>query len=492
MPKLKIGLQLRLILGFAAILALATAGVALFTGYAASQAVNSVQTEQDRVRAKRINVALAEYYAATGGWRDAQDLVDRISFQTERAIVLLDADGHIIATSREFQPRRGNGDRWHHDWDDDHHFGPGDDSLPPPRFFAPIEALDRPVGSVLVATKGRGEPRPVLPPPAALTSADADSPPLPDVEPSLAYLTFAVGRALILAGIVAGVAGIVLVLLLSRRALGSIGNLTAAARRLGGGDLSSRATVAGSDEVAELGRTFNAMADALEESERQRRRLVSDIAHELRTPLANIQGHIEAMQDGLMDPDRQNLDTVHRQSQYLNRLVNDLNLLAQTEASELTLVTEPESVAALLERVAASFRPRAEGQSLRLATDVADGLPDLTLDRVRIEQVIANLLDNAIRHTPAGGTVTVAAQREDDGVEIAVADTGAGIPAEDLPRIFDRLYRADPSRDRATGGSGLGLTIARRLVEAHGGSMRAESEAGVGSRFSFTLPVHER
>ena len=255
--------------------------------------------------------------------------------------------------------------------------------------------------------------------------------------------------------------------------------------------MSSRAAVKGNDEIAELGRTFNSMADALEESERQRRAMVSDVAHELRTPLSNIQGHIEAMQDGLLEADTAALDTVHRQALYLNRLVDDLRLLAAAEARELPLQQEPTALKEIVDGVVTSFKPRAEAESVRLQAEMDEALPILYLDRVRIEQVVANLVDNAIRHSPPSSTVVVAAKTEGDTVRVEVTDTGPGIPANALPHVFDRLYRADPSREKGTGGSGLGLTIARQLVEAHGGTIWAQSEEGSGSRFGFDLPVAE-
>ena len=337
------------------------------------------------------------------------------------------------------------------------------------------------MGSVAVAGHGR---RSLIPLPSILADGAA---PL-DAEPPLSRLADAVRKSLILAGVVGGAVGILLVLLLSRRVLRSVGNLTSAARALGAGDLSSRAEVTGNDEMAELGQAFNSMADALEASERQRRAMVSDVAHELRTPLANIQGHIEAMQDGLLEPDPTTLDTIHQQALYLNRMVEDLRLLSATEARELRLELEPTSITEIIERVAASFQPRAEAASIVLDTEAAAGLPLLSLDRLRIEQVVGNLVDNAIRHTPSGGTVTVSAFRHSDRVRVQVADTGAGVPDDALPHVFDRLYRVDPSRDRATGGTGLGLTIARQLVEVHGGTIWVESEAGSGSRFGFDLP----
>ena len=474
----RFGLQFRLALGFAVILALSTGAVALFTGYVAERRVSQVQSEQDRVRANRIFVALAEFHDSNTGWAGVQSFVDRASFQSEREIVVRDANENVIADSRNRHFRHDDRSRrTFSDHDSDAHHPPL-----PPTLFTRIDSGGAPVGSALVLSRKHGKPIPVIP--LDQTTAGQEQ-----VEPSLSRLAGAVRKSLILAGIGAGAVGILLVLLLSRRALRSVGNLTAAARSLGAGDLSSRAKVTGNDEIAELGQAFNSMADALEDSERQRHAMVSDVAHELRTPLANIQGHVEAMQDGLLEPDATALGTIHQQALYLNRLVEDLRLLSATEARELRLELEPTSVADIIERVTDSFRPRAEAVSVVLDTATDARLPLLRLDRLRIEQAVGNLVDNAIRHTPPGGTVTLSAFRHSGRVRVQVADTGAGVPADALPHVFDRLYRVDPSRDRATGGTGLGLTIARQLVEVHGGTIWVESEEGSGSRFGFDLPV---
>ena len=480
MPRWRFGLRWRLALGFAVILALALGSVALFTDFVAEREVGLVQVERDRVRAQRIVVALTDSYSINGSWEGAQNFVNRTSFQTEREIVVLDVDGQVVADSR----LRPSGARGRDGRERQFFRGPDhqDLRLPPERYFAPITSGGDVVGSVAVAVRGHEGMVPVFP---------GHGEPLPEAEPPLTRFADAVGRSLKVAGVITGAAGVLLVILLSRRMLRSIGNLTAAARGLGSGDLSSRADVKGNDEIAELGRTFNSMADALEESERQRRTLVSDVAHELRTPLANIQGHIEAMQDGLLQPDPATLDNVHRQALHLNRLVGDLRLLAESEARELQLELEPVALGEIVQRVTASFRARADAESVQLDAEVDEALPALSLDRVRIEQVLGNLVDNAIRHTPAGGSIVVAARRRSGSVRVEVIDTGPGIPADAMPHVFDRLYRVDPSRDRATGGSGLGLTIARQLVEAHGGTIWVDSEEGAGSRFGFDLPLSE-
>ena len=504
-------MQLRLALGFIAILALATGAVGVCTGYAAQREVDGIQAGQDRARAQRIHRELARHYNHHGSWAGVQEIVERASLLSGREIVVLDAHKQVVGYSRGANADRHRG-RWERrHWD---HFGrAGDD-------FALIKSDQAIVGAVSVHGWRRDADDGII----GAGIGGIGEP--PDGEPPLTQFAEAVNNSLTLSGLAAGAVGVLLVLALSRRTLGSVGRLTAAARALGQGDLTQRVAVKGRDEIAELGHAFNAMADALEDAQRQRRSLVSDVAHELRTPLANIQGHIEAMQDGLLQPDAATLDTLHRQALYLSRLVSDLRLLAETESSELQLIRQPESLPDIVARVAASFRPRAEadGVSLITATDDdgdndndggangdADGpLPRLNIDRVRIEQVVGNLIDNAIRHTPAGGRVSISisrhpapdgdgegagnSNRKGDGgapagLRVTVSDTGSGIPPDALPYVFDRLYRVDPSRDRSTGGAGLGLTIAKQLVAAHGGRVWAESAPGAGSRFGFDLPA---
>ena len=266
--------------------------------------------------------------------------------------------------------------------------------------------------------------------------------------------------------------------------------LTRAVRRMGAGDLQQRVPEEGSAETVELARSFNAMASNLALSQRLRQQLVADVAHELRTPLANIRGYLEAIEDGVVEADEATLRTLRDEASHLNRLVDDLQELAQAEAGNLRLDRGPTDPAELIGRATDAVRARAVELGIALTATVAPDLPAVEVDPQRITQVLHNLLTNALTHTPEGGSVTVEAWRAPEGmVAIGVADTGAGIDPEDLPRIFERFYRADSSRSRATGGSGLGLTITRRLVEAHGGRITAASELGRGSCFTFTLPV---
>ncbi|UCD22818.1 MAG: HAMP domain-containing protein [Chloroflexota bacterium] len=296
---------------------------------------------------------------------------------------------------------------------------------------------------------------------------------------------------LLLGGALAIAIALILIFLLSRRITSPIDILARTARRLGQGDLSQRVQVKGKGEVAALAQAFNTMATDLENNEQLRRHLIADVAHELRTPLSNIQGYLEAIRDHVMKPDAATIDSVNEEAALLSRLVDELQELSLAEAGELKLVYQAEDIDRLVKQATAPWRPQLEMEEISLSLDLPDNLPQVNIDWQRVNQVLHNLLENAVKHTGKGGIITVAAARRGEWVEISVCDTGEGIPAEDLPNIFERFYRVDRSRARATGGSGLGLTIARRLVEAHGGRITVQSELGKGSRFAFTLPIAE-
>ena len=328
-----------------------------------------------------------------------------------------------------------------------------------------------------------------LSPPQATSALTPEDPQFALTDPEASRISDLVSRYLLWAGIGASALGTALVWILARRTLAPLQKLGETARRLGRGDLSQRAETAGPAEIRQLADSFNAMAAELEEAERHRRSLTADIAHELRTPTSNIQGYLEAIKDGLFQPSPETIDTIYEQALLLSRLVEDLRLLAQVDAGELLLQRTQTRVGELLQSGVEALRPRAEAKGVALSVEMDPSLPALDLDAARIAQVVGNLLDNAVTHTPEGGRVTVSAHAAANAVEVEVADTGPGIAPEDLPRLFDRFYRADPSRSRTTGGTGLGLTIARRLVEAHGGSIEAESVVGQGSRFIIRLPT---
>lgn len=264
--------------------------------------------------------------------------------------------------------------------------------------------------------------------------------------------------------------------------------LTAAVQRLAEGDVSAQVRVVGGDEIGRLSVAFNSMAGRRAELERLRKAMVSDVAHELRTPLSNIRGWLEAAEDGVVDNDGELLASVLEEALLLQHIIDDLRDLSAADAGELRLSKAPVPVADVLAQTAHAHRADADASGVRL-TVTADEAALVDADPVRLRQMAGNLLSNAIRHTPHGGTVTLSARVTEGSVRIDVADTGAGIAPDELPHVFERFWRAEKSRSRQTGGSGLGLSIVRKLAEAHGGTVTAHSTPGAGAVFRLTLPL---
>jgi len=269
-----------------------------------------------------------------------------------------------------------------------------------------------------------------------------------------------------------------------RRFAAPLGDLIDAAENVEAGNYSVRVRARGPRELRSLASAFNSMSGRLESSERERRRLLADVTHELRTPLTIMQGNLEALLDGVYPADPAHLEPILDETRVLSRLVDDLRTLSLAEAGALTLHREPTDVGQLLTDSVASFRVQADSAGVELATVVDGVLPQLEIDPVRMREVLSNLLSNALRYTPRGGTVRVGASLSDGTVRISVRDSGPGIAAEALPHIFDRFYKSDESR-----GAGLGLAIAKSLVVAHGGEIDATSAPGQGTEMRFWLPT---
>ncbi|MEU0425059.1 HAMP domain-containing sensor histidine kinase [Streptomyces canus] len=290
---------------------------------------------------------------------------------------------------------------------------------------------------------------------------------------------------------VAGVAALVLLLTVAvtvtvgTRLVRPLRALTDAARRPSQQHL--RVPVTTDDEIGRLAAAFNDLAERRERVEGRRKAMVSDVAHELRTPLSTIRSWLEAAQDGLAASDEAFVASLLEEALLLQHIVDDLQDLAQADVGRLRLHPEPLRLPELLDQVAAAHRGRAETAGVTLTTRIED-TPILNADPARLRQTVGNLLSNAIRHTPPGGAVTLRCRRADDQVLIEVADTGTGIAADDLPRVFDRFWRADKSRSRQTGGSGLGLAIVRQLAEAHGGTVSVTSTPDTETVFTLRLP----
>lgn len=298
-------------------------------------------------------------------------------------------------------------------------------------------------------------------------------------------------EALLYGALAAMVVAVLLSIYLSRSVIAPVQAMSLAAQRIAAGRYEERVQVRGEDELARLAIQFNHMAEKLSEVEAMRRRLIGDVSHELRTPLTAIKGSMEGLMDGLLPATPETFQQIYSEADRINRLVDDLQELSRVEARAFALDLRPVDVSSIVQTVIKRHAPQAETKQIALQIDLAPDLPPLLADEDRLVQVLTNLTGNALQHTPEGGRVTISAGRSQQEIQFSVRDTGAGIPPEHLPHIFDRFYRVDKSRTRrGGGGSGIGLTIARALVEAHGGRIRAESAGeGQGSTFMFSLPV---
>jgi signal transduction histidine kinase len=313
-------------------------------------------------------------------------------------------------------------------------------------------------------------------------------PRIPDVGPAPEErLLTSVDRWLWLAVILGGIFALVATAAVARRILGPVEQLTEAARRMAGGELQGRVEVRSRDEVGQLAEAFNQMAEGLERQERLRQQMVTDVAHDLRTPLTSMRGQLEAIQDGLLEATPEVITSLHEEVLFLSDLIRDLQDLSLADAGKLRLDPRRVDVAPEVGRVIESVRASAPGPGPTLENDVPD-LPPVLADPVRFRQIVHNLVANALAHTAPTGTIRIEARDRGDRLEISVTDDGVGIEPEHLPHVFERFYRADESRGRDTGGAGLGLAIVKQLVQAQGGEVRVESRPGEGSRFSFTMP----
>lgn len=442
-------LLFRLIAAFSVVIIVALLAVFVFMTWSTATEFERFKQRLDAERATDLQIALTRYYASAGDWAGAQPYVKHIGGMWDWHIVVTDVDGTVVADSGDALL--------------------GSSPDPSKLSFAIVSTLGerQPVGVLHVAPQ---------------TSPGAER----------ALLTLAldrIGLFLLLGLIIAFAVSVALAWFLSRRILAPVQTLRTAVQKLGAGDLTQRVEVTDQGDLGELASAFNGMANALQHMNHLQRQMIADIAHELRTPLSNIRGYIEAVRDKVLEPDEETIATLDGEAILLSRLVDDLQELSIVEAGQMALERQPEDLTELVIHTTDAMATAAAARNVRLERKMADVLPLVSMDYHRISQVLRNLLDNALSHTGEGGCVTVETSRAGDWVQVSVSDTGGGIEPEDLPYVFDRFYRVDKSRTRSTGGSGLGLTISKGLVEAHGGTMRVESTRGVGSRFFFTLPV---
>ncbi|HEX5414366.1 MAG TPA: ATP-binding protein [Chloroflexota bacterium] len=334
-------------------------------------------------------------------------------------------------------------------------------------------------GTPFPRPRGDDDPRPHDEPPR-LSPSDRD------------FLAQA-NQSLLLAALGATVAALLLGMLLARQVILPLRQLTRGAQRIAHGYLDERIDVNGQDEVGQLARAFNDMAESLQRTENARRQLVADVAHELRTPLMVIGTTVEAMQDGVLPTDATNLATIREEVGSLARLVSDLRDLTLGDVGQLAVERRPLELADVLTSIGSAFASSALVRQITLTVDCPPDLPGVLGDETRLRQCIGNLVENALRHTPAGGRVTIRGTWPGDLVIVQVIDTGEGIAPENLPYVFERFFRVDPSRNRRSGGTGLGLAIVQQIIRAHDGEVSVASEGvGMGTTFTIRLPANPR
>lgn len=396
-------------------------------------------------KADAIQRAIYQHTGERTIWEELQQLIERIATTARTRVVLADLDGAVYADSSNLLIGQQINMQ-----------------------------LSKPFAAFLI------DGRPIL--------AYAEPIDTPQLELAQRQFTSSVNRSLLLAILTAGLAAILFTILISKSILRPVEALISAARRMEKGDLTQRVDISTRGELGELANAFNAMADGLERLEKLRRNMVSDVAHELRTPLSNIRGYLEAVRDGLVEPTPELIASLHEEALLLSQLVDDLQELALAEAGQLVLSSERIYLPELVGKIANGLQPKIREKQLSLELNFPDDLEPIYGDYRRLGQVVSNLLINAIRYTPEGGTISVSARQSAERMELQVQDTGVGIAPEHLPYVFERFYRADHSRARITGGAGLGLAIVKQLVQAQGGEVGVDSQPGKGTTFTLTLP----
>lgn len=458
-------LWVRLTLAFVAVTLVGVGTVALLAGVTTGQQLRQYLNRQAMLAESGRVDELAAYYQRTGSWEGVGALIasfsstglgpgagggagrGRGSMMGNRPYLLLaDANGLVIYDESGMGMQRTL---------------TSDDK----NSALPISVQGKTVGYLLVTAAGQGM-----------------------MDPAEQSLLDQLRNTLLIAALAAGAVGILFGVVISRTLAAPLASLSAAARGFAAHQWDRRAPVGGTVETAEAAQAFNEMAAALQQAESQRRNMMADIAHELRTPLTVMQGNLQAMLDGVYPMERGEIATIYDQTRLLNRLVDDVRELALAEAGQLRLNLAPVDLRRLIESISGTMSGAAEERKVKLALVLPAELPVVRGDPDRLNQILINLLSNALRHTPEGGAITVTAEGLAGKVRVSVSDTGEGISAEDLPHVFDRFYRGDRSRARSRGGTGLGLAIAKAWVQAMQGEIGVESALDRGAHFWFALP----
>lgn len=443
----------RLTVAFVATAVAAAALTAVLVNFAIDARFDAYLDSQRQAREQQIVDVLTAEYQRAGGWRpDSLDPLAPALVMSGAEVDLLSPDGHLLWSTAAFGMSAQMAAM--------HREMMGTPELGPTSRL-PVMVDGRPVGTAVLRV-----------PQAALPAADEE-------------FRTSVNRLLLGGALGAGILALLVGLVLARRTTAGVTELMAAARELAAGRRDRRAAVSSSDEIGDLATAFNTMADAVAREDELRRLFAADVAHELRTPLTILRSQLEAIQDGLAAPTPAVVDSLHEESLRLGRLVDDLEAMAAADAAGFSLNRREVALRPLIRDVLDGFTGHLAERDLTLVTDLAD--VTARVDPARLRQVLANLLSNAAKFTPPGGRVTVTLEQRDGDAELAVADTGVGIPADEQPRVFDRFFRGVGSR---AGGSGIGLAVAAELVAAHGGEIAVQSEPGHGSRFLVRLPAN--
>jgi two-component system sensor histidine kinase BaeS len=445
-------LALKLTLAFLVVGVVGVALVALFVRQRTQQEFDQfvlTRFQQD------IYDELTEYYQINGSWDGINAIFvrDQSPRMGHRGIfpapvTLLDADSVVVYGGRRYQ--RGQ------------QLNQPDDNE-----GVPIDVEGSTVGWLMFESYGE----PVAPSPESPESAFLKS----------------VNQAIVLGALGAITVALLIGVLLARTISRPVRELTTATQMIAQGELGHQVPVRRRDELGELAASFNQMSADLARSTDLRQQMTADIAHELRTPLSLIMGYTEALSDAKLEGTSETFDILHEEAQHLSRLVDDLRTLSLADAGELSLNRRSVRPQALLQRAATAYAAQAQGQDVALQVEAGGDLPEVEVDPDRMAQVLGNLVSNALRYTPSGGEITLGAKSCPSALQLCVRDTGVGIAPEDLPHIFDRFYRGEESRYQEDGESGLGLAIAKSIVEAHGGTLSAESSHGQGTTFTIQL-----
>ncbi|MCC6174525.1 MAG: sulfatase-like hydrolase/transferase [Chloroflexi bacterium] len=446
-------LWFRLLVGTCVVLAVTLGAVFLLVNKALTGSFQDYVEDQQSVRVQRAESIISRYYDRRREWTGVEGTIQSVADLMGERLVLADAQGRIIADSQNLLV----GEQARDDWRGRR---------------VSIRSQEFAVGTLYLS-------------PTLVDQSALDPRASAFLNTFTSYLAWA-----LLIGILAAV---ILSVGMARWLASPLEALTRAVRRMERGDLAQHINTTVGGEVGALAEAFNSLAASLARVEQLRQNMVTDIAHELRTPLTSIRGYLEAIQDGVVEPDEDTLATVHHELMQLTRLVDDLQELALAEAHQLQLQREDVDLKDVVAWEVRAFRPQAAAQQVELVLATSPDLPWLWIDAGRVRQVIGNLLRNALANTPAGGRIDVRVSTDDAHAIVSVSDTGVGIAPADLAHIFERFYRADKARSRRAGGpaggTGLGLTIARELLRAHGGSISAYSVVGEGTTFTIQLPL---